>query len=113
MFLTYSDVEKIQKMGFDPRFFIAEHQGWLQLKNHKGRCVFHNGTRCTIYHNRPQGCSLYPAVYNKDTNSVILDKDCPQKHYFPLSQAKSDQLETLIFLLIKEKTERRKSKNLK
>jgi Fe-S-cluster containining protein len=111
MVLSYNDIENIQKMGYDHQFFVSESKGWLQLKNNTGRCVFHNGTRCTIYDNRPEGCNLYPVVYNTDTNSAILDNECPQKQYFSLSKAKSRKLDLLISILEKERTERTQSKN--
>jgi Fe-S-cluster containining protein len=113
MVLTYRDIENIQKMGYDRQFFVSENKGWLQLKNRNGRCVFHDGTQCTIYHNKPEGCSLYPVVYNRDNKSAILDHECPQKHVFSLSKTKSQQLDILISILENERTERRQSKNFK
>lgn len=112
MLLSYRDIENIQKMGYDRKFFVSERNGWLQLKNHQGRCVFHNGVRCTIYHQRPEGCTLYPVVYDKDNQCAILDSECPQKQCFPLSKTKSQQLDILISILEKEKIERvQKKKN--
>lgn len=110
MILSYRDIKNIQKIGYDREFFITESKGWLQLKNHNGRCIFHNGTRCTIYCHRPEGCTLYPVVYSKDTNSAVLDNECPQKHCFSISNIKSQQLDVLISTLEKEKTERKKRK---
>jgi Fe-S-cluster containining protein len=111
MILSYRDIENIQKMGYDREFFISESKGWLQLKNNNGRCVFHNGKRCTIYYHKPEGCTLYPVVYNKDNNCAILDNECPQKHCFSLSNTKSQQLNFLISLLEKERTERKNREN--
>ncbi|VVB61992.1 Putative zinc- or iron-chelating domain protein [uncultured archaeon] len=110
MILSYRDIENIQKMGYDRQFFVSERKGWLQLKNHQGRCVFHDGTRCTIYYQRPEGCTLYPVVYDKDNNVAILDNECPQKHCFSLSKAKSQQLDLLISILEIERAERMQSK---
>jgi Fe-S-cluster containining protein len=111
MVLSYRDIENIQKMGYDRQFFVSENKGWLQLKNHQGHCVFHDGTRCNIYYHRPEGCTLYPVVYDKDSNGAILDNECPQKHCFSLSKAKSRKLDLLISILEKERTERTQSKN--
>jgi len=113
MVLTYRDIENIQKRGYDRKFFVLEQNGWLQLKNYQGRCVFHNGTQCIIYFQRPEGCTLYPVVYNKDNNSAILDSECPQQHRFLLSKIKSQQLHRLISILQKERTERTQEKNSK
>ena len=56
MLLSYQDIERIKRLGFDTNFFVTEKDGWLQLKNQDGRCVFHNNKMCTIYENRPDGC---------------------------------------------------------
>jgi Fe-S-cluster containining protein len=113
MILSYRDIENIQKLGYDNKFFVTEHDGWLQLKNDKGRCVFHNGTRCTIYHQRPEGCTLYPVVYDKDNQKAILDSECPQKHCFPLSKTNSQQLDNLVCLLEKERSDRTSQRTIK
>ena len=110
MLLSYHDIENIQKMRYDQKFFISKRNGWLQLKNHQGRCVFHNGTRCTIYDQRPEGCTLYPVVYDKDNKSAILDGECPQKQCFPLKKSKTQQLIDLISTLERERSQREKQK---
>lgn len=111
MLLSYNDIETIQKLGYDKDFFVVEHKGWLQLKNHNGRCVFHNGTRCTIYQHRPKGCSLYPVVYDNDEKKPILDNDCPQRDCFYVTKTNKEQLIFLIHLLKKERTSRLNKKS--
>ncbi|MCJ7697381.1 MAG: YkgJ family cysteine cluster protein [Thermoplasmata archaeon] len=106
MLLSYHDIEKIQKLGYDHAFFLREHGGWLQLKNSQGRCVFHTGEKCTIYEHRPKGCSFYPIVYDKDNNGAILDSECPQKLCFPLIKSKIQQLLHLISTLERERNQR-------
>lgn len=108
MILSYRDIESIEKMGYEKFFFVSEHNGWLQLKNVDGRCVFHNGTECSIYPQRPKGCTLYPVVYDNDDKRAILDDECPQRHCFSLSKIKVVELTALIALLEKERTERMK-----
>jgi Fe-S-cluster containining protein len=108
MVLTTNDIQTIEKLGHEARSFVSERNGWLRLKNKKGRCVFHNGTVCTIYDHRPEGCVLYPVVYDKDHRMAILDSDCPQRHCFLLSDAKSEQLYRLISKLEKERAGRKK-----
>jgi uncharacterized protein len=110
MILSYRDIENIQKQGYEQKFFVTKHDGWLQLKNDKGRCVFHTGTRCTIYHHRPEGCTLYPVVYDKDNQRAILDCECPQKHCFPLEKSKIQQLFDLISTLERERNQREEQK---
>lgn len=113
MVLTNQDVQRIKKEGYDVGFFVKEHQGWLRLKNSQGRCVFHNGIKCTIYPSRPEGCILYPIVFDKDTDSAIYDSECPMKHCFRLTGAKTRHLSALVTVLEKERIERRKVKNKK
>jgi Fe-S-cluster containining protein len=108
MILSYQDIKTIEKIGFNQEFFVTKHNGWLQLKNQNGRCVFHNGTLCTIYDQRPEGCTLYPAVYDDDANRAVLDTECPQRHCFHLSDKKTQQLTTLISRLKKERAKRKK-----
>jgi Fe-S-cluster containining protein len=109
MVLSYRDIENIQKMGYDRQFFVSEHNGWLQLKNYQGRCVFHDGTRCTIYHQKPEGCTLYPVVYDKDNNCATLDQECPQKQSFFIEKSVVRTLFTLISTLQHERTQRKKT----
>lgn len=111
MLLSYHDIDTIEKIGYTKDFFVVEDDGWLQLKNHHGRCVFHNGTYCTIYQQRPTGCHLYPVVYDNDDKSALLDNECPQRHCFTLSKRKTHQLTTLVSLLEQERTDRIREKN--
>ena len=109
MVLSYRDIENIQKMGYDRKFFVSERNGWLQLKNHQGRCVFHNGTRCSIYEQRPEGCTLYPVVFDKDNNCATLDRECPQKQSFFLEKSVVRTLNILISTLQRERIQRKKN----
>jgi len=113
MVLTTHDIQIIEKLGYEARFFVSERNGWLQLKNNNGRCVFHNERVCTIYDHRPEGCVLYPVVYDMDHRMAILDSDCPQRHCFLLSDTKSEQLYHLISILEKEQVRRKKRKEIK
>jgi Fe-S-cluster containining protein len=113
MLLSYHDIEKIKKRGIDPLLFIVESDGWLHLKNSHGRCVFHDGDKCTIYEDRPEGCTLYPVVYDADNHHAVLDEECPQRHCFPLEKPRANQLVTLIATLKHERTQRRHSQKKK
>jgi Fe-S-cluster containining protein len=110
MLLTNQDVERIQQVGFDTRFFMMQKNGWLQLKNNNGRCVFHNGEHCTIYEHRPEGCILYPVVYDKDRNCAIRDQECPQRTTFSLSTHVVHQLSQLVSTLGRERIERKRKR---
>ncbi len=80
--VSHKDIERIKKLGFDTNYFVTEQNGWLQLKNQDGRCVFHNGVICQIYENRPDGCKLYPIIYDKDEKHAVFDEDCPHREKF-------------------------------
>ena len=113
MLLSYQDIETIEKIGYTKDFFVIEKKGWLQLKNLHGRCVFHNGNTCTIYDHRPEGCRLYPIVYDKTNRRTIIDDECPQRHCFSFSKTRASQLITLVRLLEEQRTQRMKKKTTK
>ena len=108
MLLSNQDIERIKRLGFDINFFVTRKDGWIQLKNQNGRCVFHNSTMCSIYKNRPDGCKLYPIIYDKGKKHAVLDKDCPQRNKFHLSKSNTKQLYDLVSKLENERTEREK-----
>jgi Fe-S-cluster containining protein len=105
MILSIDDIKNIENLGFKKNFFVLQKEGWMLLKNNKGRCVFHDDIKCTIYNNRPIGCKLYPVIYDKDKNCAILDKDCPYRTCFKISSSIISKL----FLTVK-KLEYEKSK---
>ncbi len=110
MILSLHDIDRIKRLGFDTNFFVTERDGWLQLKNQDGRCVFHNNIMCTIYKDRPDGCKLYPIIYDKDKKHAIFDKDCLQKDKFHLSNSITKQLYDIVSKLESERAERKKFK---
>jgi Fe-S-cluster containining protein len=109
--LSNLDIKRISKLGFDTNFFVIELDGWLQLKNHDGRCVFHNGKICSIYENRPKGCRLYPIIYDKDENRAVLDEDCPHRNKFQMSKSIIKQLNNTVSRLECERAERKRNGN--
>lgn len=96
MLLSDEDIKRIIKLGFDPKFFVVEKGGWLHLKNHNNRCVFHDGIKCLIYKNRPEGCMLYPVIFDMDKNCAVLDNDCPYKNGFKLSNKTVKKLHDVV-----------------
>jgi Fe-S-cluster containining protein len=101
--LLNEDIERIVKLGFDKSTFIYEHEGWLQLKNIDGRCFFHDGKKCTIYNNRPEGCKNYPVIFDDDTSCVRLDDDCPYSNQFELSKSIRERVVKLVSKLKRER----------
>lgn len=103
--LSYKDIERIKGLGFDTNFFVTENDGWLQLKNRDGRCVFHTGIVCSIYEDRPDGCKLYPTIYDKGKKRAIFDKDCPHRDEFQMSKSTVKQLYDVVSKLERERAE--------
>jgi len=97
MLLSSSDIVRIRGLGFSEDFFIVEKDdGNRQLKNLSGRCVFHNGQRCTIYDYRPEGCRLYPAIFDEDLGETDLDSYCPNQRDFQLTPNISHEVIKLV-----------------
>ena len=109
MLLSNSDIVRIRGLGFSEDFFIVQKNGDRQLKNLSGRCVFHNGQRCTIYNYRPEGCRLYPAVFYEDTGETDLDSYCPHHEKFQLTPCISREVIKLIRKLDVETNRRLRS----
>jgi len=96
MQLSNSDIARIKEQHFSEDFFILKRKGSRHLKNLSGRCVFHNGKRCTIYDFRPEGCRLYPAVFDENKGKVVLHLDCPHHGKFHLARETSREVIDLI-----------------
>ncbi|MBU0496635.1 MAG: YkgJ family cysteine cluster protein [Candidatus Thermoplasmatota archaeon] len=112
MHLTFADITQILRQGYDSSFFIKKNNGWMQLKNKKGRCVFHTGNSCSIYPNRPRGCRLYPIVYDIEHQTAMYDTECPYPLEFLLDPKQSTEIKQLIAVLFEERAFRQASKHL-
>lgn len=86
--------------------FCAAQDGWLQLRNEGGRCVFHDGSGCTVYKERPQGCRLYPVVFNEALGKAEQDPECPHGKEFPLSGKERRAVQRLAGRLCAERAAR-------
>ena len=102
MHLTQTDILRITQQYPSTSFFTQTKDGWLQLKNHSGRCIFHDGNECTIYPIRPTGCRLYPLSFDIDQQKAIYDSICPYPESFPTTNEKINQLHQLIKILFTE-----------
>jgi Fe-S-cluster containining protein len=96
--LTSFDIERITKQGYRIKDFVVKRKRERQLKNRDGRCVFLGDDGCKIYPFRPEGCRLYPLVYDEDSGKGVIHDFCPYGREFKVS---GDDLENL-FSLIKE-----------
>jgi Fe-S-cluster containining protein len=107
MLLLKEDIEHLKRLGFNYNYFVVDRDGWLHLKNYNGRCVFNGGKKCSIYEYRPEGCKLYPIIYDEDKNSATLDEDCPHRDEFKISKIKGEIVISLVAKLIDERRQRR------
>ena len=96
MLLSNADIKRIENLGFPRDLFVDDVEGWLQLKNQNGHCVFHDGMKCLIYTHRPEGCTLYPVIYDMDNDCAIIDEDCPYGSHFSMSLDVRKQLFSLV-----------------
>ncbi|RLF04423.1 MAG: YkgJ family cysteine cluster protein [Thermoprotei archaeon] len=80
--LTKSDIERIKKIGFSEDYFVDRRGRIPRLKNIDGHCVFldSQSNSCMIYPDRPEGCRLYPLVYDVENDKVVVDPLCPKSH---------------------------------
>jgi Fe-S-cluster containining protein len=96
--LTGFDIERISKQGYEIKDFVVKRRRERQLKNVNGRCVFLGDDGCNIYSFRPEGCRLYPLVFNENNGKGVIHDFCPYGHEFQVSR---DDIETLNVLIKK------------
>lgn len=84
--LTEADIARIERLGHARDDFCELDEDLVpQLKNDGDHCVFLGTTgRCTIYEHRPDGCRLYPLVWDRDAGRVVRDDFCPWHREFPI-----------------------------
>ena len=104
MLLLEDDVERIVALGYKEDYFAIESDGFKMLRNSSsGRCVFHDGKKCTIYSNRPAGCRLYPIIFDEDLNHAVKDGLCPYRDEFDISLKTKRELSGVYLKLIDER----------
>jgi Fe-S-cluster containining protein len=100
--LSGLDIKRILKLDYWLEdFAIKTKEGW-QLKNRFGRCVFLLEGGCKIYRQRPEGCKLYPLVYDENSGKMVLDNLCPYRYEFKLEKDDNQKLKSLLEGLEKE-----------
>ena len=106
--LREADAARLAARGHDPARFARRDDGWLLLRNEAGRCVFLRDDRCSVYEDRPEGCRLYPLVYEEDAGPA-LDELCPWRDDFAAHgrdpQARR-RLDALVRALVRERAAR-------
>ena len=106
MILSDRDIARIMKNGRKnllPNNFVDKtDDGFFQLKNINGHCVFFDlkTKLCKIYENRPQGCRFYPLTFNLETKLCVLDEVCPRPElFFPSSKSRINTCKDIIKFL--------------
>ncbi len=105
MLLTNDDILRLSVDHADEPFW-HEVDGYLMLRTkdappapgQSGRpCWFLSADgRCTVHEARPEGCRLYPAIYDVDAMKAILDDEhCPHTDGFRLPQITADAVARL------------------
>ena len=96
--LLDSDIKRIIKLGYKlDDFAVRTEDGW-RLKNISGRCFFLSKNDCRIYPQRPEGCRLYPLIYDENLEKPIIDPLCPHGNEF---EVRKDHIKRLMILLEK------------
>ena len=105
MTLTVEDVERLTTLGF--RAFYRENKaGDLQLVNLAGKCIFLDGSQCSVYDHRPEGCWLYPLILEVDGNETSLDDFCPYRDEFEFDEDDARRLKESVETEDREREER-------
>ena len=82
MLLCEKDIDRLVKRGFSRIFFVKlDREGYTQLKNHRGYCVFYDSKnrRCSVYVDRPSGCRVYPVILDEE-KGIVLDDICQSRN---------------------------------
>ena len=93
--LSNPDLNRILKLGYELECFAVKTDEEWRLKNDSGQCVFLIEERCEIYPHRPEGCRLYPLVYDEDLRKTVIDPLCPYGHLFSFQKNDVERLRTL------------------
>ena len=94
--LSNPDLKRILKLGYKLECFAEKTQGGWRLKNNSGRCVFLLEERCGIYSHRPEGCRLYPVVYDENQKKSAIDLLCPYGYLFNVRRNDVARLKILL-----------------
>lgn len=99
MLLSPADLLRIERLGYERAdFAVKAADGWC-LKNVSGCCVFLAKDGCTIYPHRPEGCHLYPLIYDETSRQAILDYLCPHASEFKVMKGDIKALKKFIVRL--------------
>jgi len=94
--LCGEDVARLTALGYKVRDFVYGHGRRRVLRNVGGRCFFLGEEGCKVYSERPEGCRLYPLVYDEGRRRCVLDSCCPHRDEFTVGEADREALRSLI-----------------
>ena len=100
--LSRIDIKRISRQGYKLKDFVVKRKRERRLKNSNGRCVFLGDNGCKIYSFRPEGCRLYPLVYNENNGKAVVHDLCPYGHEFKVSRDDIENLHVLFKKLYKK-----------
>ncbi len=118
MLLTEADLKRLRAVRPSDDFWEEADDGYLQLLTRDGPpargspggrpCIFLGSDgRCTVWADRPEGCRLYPAVWDDGLRAAVLDADyCPHTDGFDLPPAMNDATRRLAARLERERAAR-------
>jgi uncharacterized protein len=111
MLLSKKDIKRLEEKGFSQNQFVKyDRQGYAQLKNRDGYCVFydHKNRQCSVYVDRPCGCRVYPVILDEETG-IILDSICQERNTITQSEKnlKGKRVIKLLEIIDSEALERR------
>jgi uncharacterized protein len=90
MLLSKKDIKRLEEKGFSENQFVQyDRQGYAQLKNRDGYCIFYDlkNRQCSVYVDRPAGCRVYPVILDEEVG-IILDEICESRNSITLSEKK-------------------------
>ena len=96
--LTEDDLRRIELLGFE--------RAETRLRNVKKACFFLRERICIVYEGRPEGCRIYPLVYDLDAHKFIYDTVCPHSAEFKATREDKERLKRLIRQLDREAEKR-------
>lgn len=115
MLLSEADIARLTASGADPEGWLTASDGYVQLRvrdapalpGMQGRpCWFlRSDGACGVYEARPEGCRLYPAVY--DGAVALDDEECPHTDAFDLDRSTDQAVRRLVVRLVEERGVRR------
>ena len=92
MSLSHFDIKRILELGYRLQDFAVKTGKEWRLKNRCGQCIFLSTDGCTIYSHRPDGCRIYPLVYDEAKRKAVMHRLCPYHHEFEVREGDIDNL---------------------